>query len=168
MKEQGSEVINISDYIKNNYNDLTNSIKTLMKHSFGTKLEHENFNIYIVYGRYYEDDYKTGLNITEVQKTNYLSEDIITYSFIHETNFFDDKILSAVSYAGAQSDIMILPDPELGRSQGRKVPDIIAYDDKYLYFCEVKDQMSKINSDKLKLEKFIRDKRFYNIYIPYN
>ena len=157
-----SEVIDISDYIKNNYKLLNNSIKTLMRFSFATKLEHENFNIYIVYGPLYEDDHKTGIDITEIQKTNYLSEDIISYAFIHNTNFFDDKILSAVSYPGAQSDIMILPDPELGKAQRRIAIDIIAYDDNYLYLCEVKDQISKIKSDKLKLEKFIKDEKFSN------
>ena len=100
--------------------------------------------------------------IQEAQdKSNQLSEDIISYSFIHNTIFFDDKVLSAVSYPGAQSDIMILPDPELGKAQRRIAVDIIAHDANYLYFCEIKDQMSKINSDKLKLEKFIRDKRIY-------
>ena len=133
-----------------------------MKFSFGTKLEHENFNIYIVYGALQKDDNETGFNITEIKKTNHLSEDIISYSFIHNTIFFDDKVLSAVSYPGAQSDIMILPDPELGKAQRRIAVDIIAHDANYLYFCEIKDQMSKINSDKLKLEKFIRDKRFSN------
>jgi Holliday junction resolvase-like predicted endonuclease len=162
IKTKNSEVIDISNYIKNNYKLLNNSIKTLMRFSFGTKLEHENFNIYIVYGPLYEDDHKTGVDITEIQKTNHLSEDIISYAFIHNTNFFDDKILSAVSYPGAQSDIMILPDPELGKAQRRIAIDIIAYDDNYLYLCEVKDQISKIKSDKLKLEKFIKDEKFSN------
>lgn len=162
FKTENSEVINIGDYIKNNYRHLNNSIKTLMKFSFGTKLECENFNIYILYGPLYAEDHKTGVNITEIQKTNYLSEDIISYAFIHHTNFFDDKILNAVSYPGAQSDIMILPDPELGKAQRRVAIDVIAYDDKYLYLCEVKDQISKINSDKLKLEKFIENEKFSN------
>ncbi len=162
LKAESSEVIDISGYIKKNYKHLNNSIKTLMKFSFGTKLEHENFNIYIVYGALQKDDNETGFNITEIKKTNHLSEDIISYSFIHNTIFFDDKVLSAVSYPGAQSDIMILPDPELGKAQRRIAVDIIAHDANYLYFCEIKDQMSKINSDKLKLEKFIRDKRFSN------
>lgn len=162
IKTENSEVIDISDYIKNNYKLLNNSIKTLMRFSFATKLEHENFNIYIVYGPLYEDDHKTGIDITEIQKTNYLSEDIISYAFIHNTNFFDDKILSAVSYPGAQSDIMILPDPELGKAQRRIAIDIIAHDENYLYLCEVKDQISKIKSDKLKLEKFIKDEKFSN------
>ena len=65
-----------------------------------------------------------------------------------------------MSYPGAQSDIMILPDPELGKAQRRIAIDIIAYDDNYLYLCEVKDQISKIKSDKSKLEKFIKDKKF--------
>lgn len=162
IETESSEVINISDYVKKNYKNLNNSIKTLMKFSFGTKLETENFNIYIEYGPLYEDDHMTGINITEIQKTNHLSEDIISYAFIHNTNFFDDKVLSAVSYPGAQSDIMILPDPELGKAQRRIAIDIIAYDEKYLYLCEAKDQVSKINSDKLKLEKFVRDKKFSN------
>ena len=162
LETESSEVINISDYVKKNYKNLNNSIKTLMKFSFGTKLETENFNIYIVYGPLHEDDHMTGINITEIQKTNHLSEDIISYAFIHNTNFFDDKVLSAVSYPGAQSDIMILPDPELGKAQRRIAIDIIAYDENYLYLCEAKDQMSKINSDKLKLEKFVRDKKFSN------
>lgn len=160
IKTESSQVINISDYIKNNYAHLNNSIKTLMKFSFATKLEHENFNIYIVYGPLYEDDHKTGVSVTEIQKTNYLSEDIISHDFIHNTNFFNDKVLCAVSYPGAQSDIMILPDPELGKAQRRIAIDIIAYDDNYLYLCEVKDQISKIKSDKSKLEKFIKDKKF--------
>ncbi|NBT41074.1 MAG: hypothetical protein EBT20_11515, partial [Alphaproteobacteria bacterium] len=150
----------IDDYIKNNYAHLNNSIKTLMKFSFATKLEHENFNIYIVYGPLYEDDHKTGVSVTEIQKTNYLSEDIVSHDFIHNTNFFNEKVLCAVSYPGAQSDIMILPDPELGKAQRRIAIDIIAYDDNYLYLCEVKDQISKIKSDKSKLEKFIKDKKF--------
>mgnify|MGYP001157105333 CR=1 FL=1 len=162
LKTEGSEVINISKYIKNNYEHLNNSIKTLMKFSFATKLEHENFNIYIVYGPLYEDDHKTGINITEIQKAKRLSEDIISYGFIHNTNFFDGKTLCGVSYPGAQSDIMILPDPELGKAQRRIAIDIIAYDDNYLYLCEVKDQISKIKDDKEKLEKFIKDKKFSN------
>ena len=52
--------------------------------------------------------------------------------------------------------------PELGKAQRRIAIDIIAYDDNYLYLCEVKDQISKIKSDKLKLEKFIKDEKFSN------
>lgn len=157
FKESDTNIIDLQDYIKTHFNILNNSIKTLARYSFATKLECEDFNLFITYGEHdsdLENNYKTDIQITKLALSRKLTEDLITFSLIHKTSFFKEKKIISVSYPGAQADTVILPEKSLGRKQIRPTIDIIAYDNENIYLCEVKDNLKKINSDKEKLEKF--------------
>jgi len=63
--------------------------------------------------------------ITEVTN-NEVDEDEVTYTILHKVLIPNGFQIVSVSYPGSQGDGAVLPNPELGKAQPRKYPDIIA------------------------------------------
>ena len=68
--------------------------------------------------------YTKPTNITQVYGE--VDEDEVTYAIAHRVLIPNNFRIISISYPGAQGGSAILPDPNLGKSQPREYPDIIA------------------------------------------
>jgi hypothetical protein len=61
-----------------------------------------------------------------IEVINGVDEDEVTYTILHKVLIPNGFQIVSVSYPGSQGDGAVLPNPELGKAQSRKYPDIIA------------------------------------------
>jgi len=61
-----------------------------------------------------------------IEVANEVDEDEVTYTIIHKVLIPNGFQIVSVSYPGSQGGGAILPNPELGKSQPREYPDVIA------------------------------------------
>ena len=61
-----------------------------------------------------------------VEESNEVDEDEVTYTIAHRVLIPNKFKIVSISYPGSQGGGAILPDPDLGKSQPREYPDIIA------------------------------------------
>jgi hypothetical protein len=61
-----------------------------------------------------------------IEESNEVDEDEVTYAIAHRVLIPNKFKIVSISYPGSQGGGAILPDPDLGKSQPREYPDIIA------------------------------------------
>ena len=132
------EIIDISNYVSENFNLFNTSFRTIIEHSNclnvtnGLKEE-----IYLTW-----DNVKADFNffdlpiVTEIKKRELLTEDDVTYITMNSVFKLNGISPISVSYPGAQSDTPILTQPGRGRRQERIYIDSIGEKNNSLFLQE--------------------------------
>jgi len=171
VKNSKEEIINIDDFITENYNIINNSFRTIIDHSSFLHLtDGVNNNLYLKWSKVNLDfDYSSLNDNTSLIDRISISEDDVTYLTIHEVFKKNNIIPISVSYPGAQSDMPILPEPENGRQQKRIYIDNIGQKEDCLILQENKGKYTKssIKSDIDKISKFTTNPEYKKALITF-
>jgi hypothetical protein len=124
-----------------------------------------NKNFFSAFSAYFGfSNYTIPTPIIEV--ANEVDEDEVTYTIIHKILIPNGFQIVSVSYPGSQGGGAILPNPELGKSQPREYPDVIALPPAHskidVVMNESKGMFAKSSVEK-DLEKILRYKTDENL-----
>lgn len=159
-------VIDLTEFIKTNFFDLSKPLRTIFGYSSLFTIEDTNGRRKVVFKwtTYDEPAFFTAYpNVTAVKERTTLEEDEVTYITIHNILRPNNYNIIAVSYPGAQADRRILIQPGTGRRQPRKYVDIISFLPKrYSNLTENKGTFSTatVQKDIKELAKYKNDKYY--------
>ena len=138
VRKSKNNIINIDNYLKENYSLINNSFRTIIDHSTYLQLSDDTSNIVFLTWSKIEFNFNLSqLNyVTKLCSRKTISEDDITFLTIHEVFKKNNITPLSVSYPGAQSDTPILPEPDQGRQQKRIYIDNIGVKERFLILQE--------------------------------
>jgi hypothetical protein len=122
--------VDLTEFIKNNFFQLSKPLKTIFGYSSLFVLEDTVGERKVIFKWKPYDEPKFFENyksITSIGVRTTLDEDDVTYITIHSILRPNGYRIIAASYPGAQADRVILVEPRTGRRQKRKYIDIICY-----------------------------------------
>jgi len=123
-------IIDITEFIENNFNKLNKPLKTIFSYSsiFAIEDAYGNRRVILKWGKIRtSDSFDTFPEITPLRERATLDEDDVTYISVHNVLKPNNYRIVSVSYPGAQGDKPILFKEERGRKRQRKYIDIICY-----------------------------------------
>lgn len=171
VKNSKAEIINIDEFITDNYSLINNSFRTIIDHSSFLHLtDGLNNSLYLNWSKVnFNFDYSSLNDNTTLTERISISEDDVTYLTIHEVFKKNNIIPLSVSYPGAQSDMPILPEPKNGRQQKRIYIDNIGQKEDYLILQENKGKYTKssIKSDIDKIAEFKTNSEYKKALITF-
>lgn len=123
-------IIDLKEFIRNNFSRLSKALKTIFQYSTMFVIENTSGERKVIFKwePYKElESFKDYKDITSIEERTVLEEDDVSYITIHDILKPNGYRIIAASYPGAQGDRVILVEPNKGRKQKRKYIDIICY-----------------------------------------
>ena len=159
-------VVNLTEFINNNFFKLSKPLKTIFGYSCLFTIENRNGERKVIFEWEPYDEPKLFENYkgtTSIKERTGLKEDDVTYITIHNILRPNGYRIIAASYPGAQADRVILVEPKTGRRQKRKYLDIICYlPEKMTNLQQNKGayQLGQVQKDISELSKYKREKAY--------
>jgi len=123
-------MVNLTQFVKNNFFKLSKPLKTIFGYSCLFTIENRNGERKVIFQWLPHDESKLFENyksVTAIRERTGFEEDDVTYITIHNILRLNGYRIIAASYPGAQADRVILVEPKTGRRQKRRYLDVICY-----------------------------------------